>query len=233
LKRGLLPAAVALALAAPALAQREPPRRAYANPSAGIAADIALAQLTGEKKGRWFALRKTAAPDAVMFVPQMVLAQPWLKSRSDAGPALKLDPYRAWSSCDGSLVVTSGLRQDGGSEGWYTTVWQRQADGSFLWVFDHGGPFRAPQGEPDMIEARVADCPAKRPAAPPAAGQRKPDSAPAVVFDPSSRSGHSRDGSLAWQVTAAPGGAHHFTASMLVDGAMQVFRDEKVAAAGS
>lgn len=241
MKRALLIASLAVAVAAtPALAQHRNgrggtlPGRGYANPSAGIAADIELARMTGEKKGRWFALRETAAPDAVMFVPQMVLAQTWLKNRQDAATAFSQDPTGAWASCDGSLIVTHGTRRDGGREGWYTTVWARQPDGAYRWTFVHSGPSESPLAESDMIEALVAECPAiRRPAAqrPPVPARR--GKAPPVPFDPSQRSGQSRDGTLVWNVTVGPDGAHHFTASLLRDGAMQQFRDERVAAAGS
>jgi hypothetical protein len=234
--------ALALALTAPATAQRRhrggpdgSPRTAYANPSAGIAADIALSQLSGGKKGRWYALRETAAPGAVMFVPQMVLAEPWLKGRSDPAPALDLEPYQVWASCDGTTVVTSGLRRDAGSEGWYTNVWQRQANGGYKWVFRHHGGLASPLAAPDMIAAKVAECPPRRTPAGGAVtpGRRGKRDEPAIVLDPAGRSGGSRDGSLTWNVAVDPGGTHHFTASMRVNGEMDRFRDEKVAAAGS
>jgi hypothetical protein len=244
LKRALLIASLAVAVAAtPALAQHRHgrggglPGRGYANPSAGIAADIELARMTGEKKGRWYALRETAAPDAVMFVPQMVLAQTWLKNREDAATAFSQDPTGAWASCDGSLIVTHGARRDGGREGWYTAVWARQPDGAYRWTFLHTGPSESPAAKSDMIEARVAECPAarqqaaQRSSAPRQRGKR--GEVPAVPFDPSRRSGQSRDGTLVWNVIVSPDGTHHFTASLLRGGTMQTFRDERVAAAGS
>jgi hypothetical protein len=244
LKRALLLVPLVLALAAPVLAQQRlrgpggaedagPPRRAYANPTAGIAADLALSHLAQEKG--WAGFREAAAPDAVMFAPQMVLADPWLEDRGKAPITLKSQPYQVWSSCDGSLLVTSGVRQAGGADGWYTTVWQRQADGAFKWVFDHGGSLKDPLAAPDMIEARVAECPARRPADPAAAPPlaRKRGKAPPVPFDPALRRGRSRDGSLTWEVAAEPTGAHHFSAKMLQGGEMREFRSEKVAAPGS
>lgn len=232
--------ALSLALAAPALAQPRaggPPRQGYANPSAGIAADIERGRLTGEKKGRWFALRQTAAPDAVMFVPQMVLAQTWLKGRTDRQPGYRLRPFSAWASCDGSLIVTSGAWAEGNRDGWYTTVWQRQPDGVYRWVFDHGGLLDKPLAEPEMLEARVAECPPRKvggpPPVPPAAGKRAKAKPAPIVLDPTGRHGRSGDGSLIWQVTAGPNGARHFLADMLINGRMEPIRDEKVPPAGS
>src|SRR5262245_28307794 len=125
------------------------PRMAYSNPSAGIAADIAFARLAKEK-GRWPAFRATAAPDAVMFVPQMVLAQAWLKKAPATSPALAWQPQAAWASCDGSVIVTSGAWQSGKAVGWYTTVWQRQPDGAYKWVFDHGDATAEAPKAPEM-----------------------------------------------------------------------------------
>lgn len=245
MKRTALAAMLALLVAAPADAQGSrgksdagPPRRVYANPSAGIKADLELSRMTGDRRGRWFALRQTAAPDAVMFAPRMVLAQTWLRNRSDPAPPLRLRPHRAWASCDGSLIVTSGARRDGDTPGWYTTIWQRQPDGAWRWIFTHDGPVADPLPEPDMAEARVAQCPAGRSSAPAPAAAKSPPSArkrqppPAVPFDPGSRGGRSRDGSLTWHVTVDDAGARRFSARLLVDGEMQVIRDESVIPGG-
>jgi len=215
-------------------AEGGPPRRAYANPSAAIAADIAFSRLA-QAKGRWAAFRETAAADAVMFVPQMVLAQPWLKNRANPAEPLTWQPHAAWASCDGTLIVTNGAWQSGKAQGWYTTIWQRQPKGGYKWVFDHGAPADKAVEPPEMIEARTAECP-PRPAAGPAPvplanGKRgKPQAKPKpppIVLDPAGRSGRSNDGSLTWEVKTDPGGAHHLTASMRVNGAMTAFRDEK------
>jgi len=239
----------ALALAAPASPQqgRSPdtpaaPGRAYANPSAGIAADLALARLTGGRKGRWHALRETAADDAVILAPRVILAQPWLKQRKDPAPPFRLQPMQAWASCDGSLVITSGLQREAGVESRYTRVWRRQDDGGYKWVFSHILPGGESLSTPDVIEGKGAACPPRRTVRTTAAGtpppqrqrgRAKQDAAP-IVVDPAGRQGASGDGSLAWQVTVdADGGAHRFTASMRTEGAMRLIRDERAAAAGS
>jgi hypothetical protein len=242
LKRLALAAVLALAASAPvsALVMREPPPRgSYANPSAGIAADIELSRMSADKKGRWFALRKLAAPEAVIFAPQLVLAQPWLKDRHDPAAALRLQPSRAWASCDGSLIVTSGSRADAGPNGWYTNVWQRQGDGGFLWVFGHGGVLTEPFVEPDWIEGKVAECP-PRPASqsrtpPPRkrGKQEKPARPAPPPFDPQRAGGASDDGSLTWEAVPLPGGAHRFTARIRGGGEMTELLGETVAADGS
>ncbi len=191
-----------------------------------IAAELAFAQLAQEK-GQWTAFRATAAPDAVMFGPQMVLAQQWLKGRADPPVAVKWQPHQAWSSCDGSVVITHGAWQQPKATGYFTTVWQRQKDGGYKWVFDHGDALPLPIDPPEMIAAKVADCPktgARQPAAPP--------NAPAP-FDPASRRGQSDDGTLTWGVTARPDGAHDFSAGMMLDGKIAPVLIEAVAAGGN
>ncbi len=207
----------------------------YANPSAVIAAEIAFAQLA-QAKGQWTAFRETAAADAVMFAPAMVPAQVWLKNRANPPVAVAWQPHQVWSSCDGATMVTTGAWQRGDKNGWFTTVWQRQDKGGYRWVFDHGDEARVPLAAPEMIAGRVADCPERRagerPGGPlPARQDRpaKPAKTPPVPFDPARREGRSQDGTLTWRVTAAPDGTHDFTAQLLIDGRMQVIRQEHVA----
>ena len=244
MKRSILLALSALALAAPLAARQGPaapgesgpPGRSYANPSGGIAADIALARLTADRKGRWHALRATAAEDAVILAPRLVLAQPWLKQRKDAAPPFRLQPFQAWASCDGSLVITSGLREEAGARSRYTHVWRRQDDGGYKWVFGHRLPLDSPAVAQDMIEAKVAECPPRSPAAKGAASppprRQKAKKAPPVAIDPAGREGGSRDGSLTWRVVVGPEGSHRFTASIRRDGTMHSIRDERVEAEG-
>jgi hypothetical protein len=215
--------------------------RGYANPSAAIAAEIAFAQLVRDK-GQWTAFKATAASDAVMFAPAMVLAQQWLKNQANPPVPLSWQPYQVWSSCDGSLMVTTGAWQRGDKHGWFTTVWERQEKGDYKWVFDHGDVTSAPLAAPEMIAAKVADCPARRagehgagshPGGPPPGhhhdSPHKPVKAPPAPFDPTRREGRSTDGTLTWQVTADAAGTRDFSARLMVDGQMQEIRKEHVA----
>ena len=94
-----------LALASMPVAAREPRThlRPAANPSAVIARELEFSQ-AAQDKGQWTAFREFAAKDAVMFVPQMVLAQGWLKDRPNPPVAVRWQPQEVWSSCDGSTV---------------------------------------------------------------------------------------------------------------------------------
>lgn len=111
---------LALALASsPALSQdrRSGGTPANANPGGVVAEELAFARLA-QDKGQWTAFRETATKDAVMFAPQMVYVQEYLKDRANPPQAVKWQPHQVWSSCDGSLAVTRG-------------AWQRP-DGSVL-----------------------------------------------------------------------------------------------------
>ena len=210
--RKILLASLALALTACAAGpDPDRPQRLSANPSAVIAGELAFAQLA-QAKGQWTAFRETSTGDAVMFAPQMVRAQDWLRGRADPAVSVKWQPHQVWSSCDGTLGITQGAWQrPNNTVGYFTTVWQRQRDGAYKWVFDHGDVLAMPQEAPEMISAKVATCPPRRPGS-----SARP--AQAAPFDPAARSGRSDDGTLAWTVTAEPDGAHNFSAEMNVDG---------------
>ena len=214
-----------VALSAGAFAQERPrergPRNSYANPSAVIAAEIAFAQLA-QDKGQWTAFAATAAPDAVMFVPQMVWAQQWLKGRANPARSVKWQPHIVWSSCDGSLMVSHGAWQSDKGTGYFTTIWQRQKDGKYKWVLDHGDELKEPLIAPEMLSGQTADCPdrGKRPAGSPAkAKEVKAKDLPPL--DPAGRSGKSLDGSLWWEVTVDPSGARNLSVSWKKDGSDQ------------
>lgn len=235
----LLALAVLLgAASAPAMAQdmrRGPLLRPSANPSAIIARELEFAQVAQEK-GQWTAFATFAAPDAVLFVPEMVLAAGWLKGRANPPQAVKWQTTEVWSSCDGSLAVSHGAWQGVGDQGWFTTIWQRQQDGTYRYVLDHGDSLKEPLAIPEMVPGRVADCPpraARTPdneAAPetPRKRQRK-SQIPTAPFDPLARSGRSHDGTLDWAVTVDPAGGRRLVVSWLKDDARQVAREDRVA----
>ena len=129
-----------------------------ANPSAFIAAEIGFARLAQEK-GQWTAFRETAAPDAVMFVPQRVKARDWLKSQKDPAEAVKWQPHAVYVSCDGNAGATTGAWQKGGESGYFTTVWLRDPKkGDLLWTLDHGDTLTTPREAPDFIASKQATC---------------------------------------------------------------------------
>ncbi|HTI31154.1 MAG TPA: nuclear transport factor 2 family protein [Sphingomonas sp.] len=124
-----------------------------------IDAERAFAQMA-QDKGQWTAFRAYAAPDAVMFTPQPVNAQEFLKARKDPPKAIRWQPIQAWVSCDGTLAVDTGNWQssDGKTVGYFTTVWKRQDDGSWKWVYDGGDGLNRPRPTVANPEIIIAQC---------------------------------------------------------------------------
>ncbi len=214
MKRLLIAASFALALAACATGPR-PPRfgpqlKPAANPSEVIAAELAFARLAQEK-GQWAAFRATAAEAAEMFVPQRVKAADWLKGRPEPAVAVKWQPYAVWSSCDGSYAVTRGSWQSPNASGIFATVWQRQRDGSYKWLSDMSLASQSAEPAPEMISASVADCPKR--------GERPATSA---AFPGTTRSdiggGSSTDKTLQWTTTVMPDGTREMAVMLWKDG---------------
>ncbi len=133
------------------------PLRPVADASAVIAAEIGFNQLA-QAKGQWSAFRATAAEGAEMFVPDRVLAEGWLKGRTDPAVPVRWQPHAVWSSCDGSYAVTRGAWERPGSVGSYVTVWQRQKNGKYKWRLDMSLADERALPAPEMVAARVADC---------------------------------------------------------------------------
>lgn len=218
------------------------PQRAYANPSALMAADIAMARLAREK-GQWTALLESAADTAEMFNGQRVPAKVLLKGRANPAEPVQWTTRAAWISCDGSAgMTTGGVSYPGGVPGEYITVWERQFKGKqdWKWVLDDGTKLASALPDLDWAQGTVADCPVRRrpegDVAPqpgsrrerkerakeapmmPLAGPLPPSDAPAGS---DSKTGQSRDGSFAWRSTVLPDGSRRHTAWMWKDGAMK------------
>ena len=92
--------------------------------------------------GLWTAFRKWAAPDAIMFTPQATPAAVFLKPLTDPAQALDWWPTASFLSCDGDTAVnTGGVARPADRlqpNGYFSTVWQRRADGRWRWTLDHG-----------------------------------------------------------------------------------------------
>ena len=193
---------LALGLATTAAAAGKPgpggrPHNDYADPSAVIAADLALGRI-GREKGQWQTLRKAAAPGAVMFAPRSVDAATWLKRQAEPAVATRWQARTVWMSCDGGYAVSRGAWTRGSASGEYLAVWERQKKGEWKWLVREEAP-AADLGEaPEMISGQVAECsglPRRRPmeAGVPEAATL-PDPANAV----------SRDQSLKWNIAGGP-----------------------------
>lgn len=186
------------------------PLRPIANPSEVAATDIAFARAARDD-GQWTAFRRYAADGAVIHGRNGPIdADPWLAAQDDPKVPVQWTPTAVWSSCDGSTAVTQGKFADPeGNWGYYVTVWERQRDGRYRWVYDMGAPDdqltaaenarreNTPTGENaiviraiEAIEGRVADC---RPAG--SSGK------PPMLIPPDGtdvRRGYSEDSTLGW-----------------------------------
>ena len=209
----------AIALAAALAACTTAPRdrtdlRPNANPSAVIAAEMAFAR-AAQEKGQWTAFRQYATRDAVMFVPEPVNAQQWLRGQADPAQAVTWQPYQVWSSCDGSFAVsTGGATYPGGAQSNFLTVWQKQTDGKYLWVLDQALPHAERPFAADTIGAEVADCQANRPGGRIEARRGE-----------NWRSGVSNDRTLEWATQLAADCSRVVTVRMLQGGELEeVFR---------
>lgn len=176
-----------------------------------------------QSQGQWTAFRKYAAPDALMFLPQPTNAQAWLKGRKDPPVSVFWWPGRSYVSCDGKLAINTGpwVRGYGKSVGYFTTVWVRQKDGAWKWVFDAGDEDKFMRDEGGDISPINAACP--KALLPPAGLDEIPKGW-------KYGRGSSDDGSLSWEWTVLPNGGRHFWATLWDGKRHQQVIDDKVAA---
>ncbi len=184
-----------------------PPLDPIGDPGKVAAADFAFA-LAAREDGQWTAFRSFAASNAVIHTPDGVVdADSFLSGRADPPEAVRWAPDEIWTSCDGSLAVTTGRFTDpDGLVGSYATVWALQDDlRTYKWTYDIGAPDNPqppappPEVEPDedtivvseltSITGHVADCsPAKED------GRHL-----SISMAEESEMGLSQDRSLVWQ----------------------------------
>jgi hypothetical protein len=151
-----------------------------------------------QEKGQWTAFRTTAAPGAVMFVPDPVDAAEFLKDRKDPPVAVKWQPSESYVSCDGRTGANLGPWQRPKSVGYFATVWSRMGK-SWRWNLDFGNALDAAMpAAPAKVRVRRASCRTAKPALLP--------KLPAVD---KSGSGSSRDHSLEWTWRVEKAGARH------------------------
>jgi ketosteroid isomerase-like protein len=200
--------ALALAAAAPATTAIDAER--------AFAADA-------QKAGQWTAFRKYAAPDALMFTPQPVKAHDFLKDRRDPPTSVFWWPGASYVSCDGKTAINTGpwVREGGKSVGYFTTVWKRQPDGGWKWVYDAGDTLKTARAQGGDIKPVTASCAAL---APPPRGLH--DYSPVMKVG----GGRSGDSTLVWNWHVMADGARGFRAYLWTGRAMQMVIDDQVAA---
>lgn len=161
--------------------------------------------------GQWSAFRKYAFPDAVMFTPQAVFAQDFLKGRKDPPKSVDWWPVRSFVSCDGRTAVNTGLAvtASGAPYGQFTTVWQRGSR-NWRWTYDAGSPLPrgvlSPKGKaPSVHRARCT----KAPGAPVIPPLPLTDRESRKTPEDSGR-GESADKTLGWDWKVEKDGSRHF-----------------------
>lgn len=123
----------ALLLATPALA-------AEVTPAPVVAAERAFAA-DGLEMGVQASFLKHSAPDGIIFAPEPILAHAAFGKPRPKGAPLVWWPLWAGISRSGDLGFTTGpYTLDGKPGGYYFTVWARQPNGSWKWLFDGGPP---------------------------------------------------------------------------------------------
>ena len=190
-----------------------------AQPSAIVSTEIAFARAAREK-GQWTAFAEYAAPGALIHGGNGVIeAAPWLATQSNPPAAVQWAPRTVVMSCDGALAVSLGRYRDpAGIVGNFVTVWQRQPDRSYRYVYDVGGP-DVPQPAPrreiedgnivvtaiDAVQGLIATCPRSGEPTPPPPADSAVAAKPAEVKQ-------SPDGTLRWRFEHRPNGEKYVVA---------------------
>jgi hypothetical protein len=153
--------ALALLVAAPAVAAPKPlsakPVGAMSPVESIAAAERAFAR-RAQVEGQWKAFRLTAAPDAIMFVPDAKPVATALNGATEPAVPVMWWPGTIAPSCDGSLGLSTGpwVRAASGGHGTFSTLWKRTATG-YRWQLDHGRqtPKLVPAGNSPTVIAPV------------------------------------------------------------------------------
>lgn len=142
--RSFVAAAVVISLAAAGQAE------AAANPKRVAEAERAFAA-DGRAMGIKASFLKHMADDAIVFAPDPVNAKQFYGAKSGENePKLVWWPTIAAISRSDDLGFTMGPYEiDGKRGGHYFTVWKRQPDKSWKWVFDGGAPNDASRAPAD------------------------------------------------------------------------------------
>ena len=153
-------ALAAILLASPALA-------APIDPAPVVAAERAFAA-DGLELGVQASFLKHSAPEGIVFAPEPILAKAAFGEPRPKGRPLVWWPLWAGIARSGDLGFTTGpFTTDGKPGGYYFTVWAKQPDGSWKWLFDGGPPSdqtgAAPQGS-DVAYAKLSTKQAGSPA---------------------------------------------------------------------
>ncbi|WP_296597582.1 nuclear transport factor 2 family protein [Phenylobacterium sp.] len=124
----------ALALNTPALAAPA------VDPAPVVAAERAFAA-DGLALGVQASFLKHSAPDGIIFAPEPILAKALYGQPRPKDVELVWWPLWAGIARSGDLGFTTGpYTRNGQPGGYYFTVWAKQPDGAWKWLFDGGPP---------------------------------------------------------------------------------------------
>lgn len=208
-----------------------------AQPSTIVSTELAFAR-TAREDGQWTAFREFSAPGALLHgAGGIIAAAPFLEGRRDPEEAVQWGVRTVSMSCDGEFAVSQGrFRDPAGLVGTYITIWQRQSNNEYRWIYD-GASADVPQPPPraqvedgdivvtaiDAIEGLVATCP------------RADETIPAPPTDSpvgmrASDVRQSRDGTLRWRYQHLDNGTKFVAAEYFYEGQWLTAIEETLAA---
>ncbi|PLK22882.1 hypothetical protein C0V72_12480 [Porphyrobacter sp. TH134] len=211
-----------------------------AQPSTIVAAELAFSRAARER-GQWTAFRQFAAPGALLHGKDGPFAiEPWLATQTDPAEAVQWEPRVIAMSCDGAVAVSKGRYRDPqGKVGSFVTVWERQSDNTYRYIFDVGGD-DVPQPPPrkaveegdivvteiDAVQGMVATCPRGGP------GTTPPPPAMPIGEDGKADARLSRDGTLRWRWEHRADGTRYIAADYFDQGRWVTAIEQSLAATG-
>ncbi len=196
-----------------------------AQPSTIVSTELAYARAAKER-GLFTAGSDFAAPGALLHGRNGPVSFAVLAERTDdPEKATEWAPRVVVQSCDGSLALSQGRFKDAeGFVGNYVTVWSRQSDGEFKWVYDVAGrdnpqPPPRPEFEDgdivvtaiDAVRGLIATCPRGEQTIPP------PPAIP-IGEDGAADATLSRDGTLRWRWEHRADGTKYVSADYFFEG---------------
>lgn len=103
------------------------------------------------------AFLKHMADDAIIFTPAPANARAFYESRAgDSGPKLEWWPAWVVAARSGDLALSTGPSFfDGKPGGWYSSIWRKDADNVWRWIYDGGSAA-------DPVSAPVQTTPARK-----------------------------------------------------------------------
>jgi len=96
------------------------------------------------------------ADDAIIFTPDPTNARAFYEGRPDeAGPKLEWWPAWVVAAKSGDLALSTGPSFfDGKPGGWFSSIWRKDADGVWRWIYD-GGSAADPRSAPTQTTPAV------------------------------------------------------------------------------